>query len=181
MPTPNPPHIPTPPPTPKPKPGPSPGPSPGPAPGPGPGPGPGGRIVISWKDCGTRRNHVKVTNLSWTPQHPVAGDNITITATAVLDEVMTSNIQTLTFAHVFAHKFSGCAGATVDAPEKLASIYFPPEDCPLQEGRQDLLRYVTTSNLWTKGNTTSKLTSVDQNGQPALCMLLTLNHAAAGE
>jgi hypothetical protein len=103
---------------------------------------------VSWKDCGTAKNHVKVTNISWSPKVPEAGDNITITATGVLDEDMPDTTMTLTFANVFHHKFDGCKGATIKAPLNIAVIYFPPIPCPMKKGVVTSVRYVTVSTCF---------------------------------
>jgi hypothetical protein len=84
---------------------------------------------------------------------------------------------TLTFANVFKHSFDGCKGATIQAPLGIATVYFPPAKCPFEKGMIKQLHYVQTEKNMPKGSTTSKLTSVEQNKQPAMCVLLTLDNA----
>ena len=118
----------------------------------------------------------KITNVSF-PADIEPGMNITITAHATLDEAITDTKMTLTMASIFKHSFDGCAGATVKAPLDIATVYFPPMNCPLAAGPATFVRYVSLSKAMPKGDTTSKLQSTDQNGKPGLCCAITLSNA----
>jgi hypothetical protein len=91
-------------------------------------------IDIVWSDCGTAKNHVKITNVTWSPNPAKPGDNITVTGLGTLDEDITDSKLTLTLGDIVKHSFDGCKGATIEAPLNLATIVFPPQACPIQKG-----------------------------------------------
>jgi hypothetical protein len=63
-------------------------------------------ISVSWKDCGSATNHIKITDVSWSPTTINPGDNVTITASGILDEdIVAPYEQTITFASIFKHTF----------------------------------------------------------------------------
>ena len=134
-------------------------------------------IGVTWKDCGTSSNKVKVTNVTWTPKNISPGMTVNITAFASLSEELSDTEVTLTLAAIFKHKFDGCKGAVIEAPLNLAKITFPPMDCPVLQGNnRQFKRYVDISKNMPKGSTTSKLTSTDQDGKPAICCEITLTN-----
>jgi hypothetical protein len=142
-----------------------------------------GAISFSWTDCGTSGTHAKVTKVDVVPANPMPGQQINITSFANINKTTSAVKSDLVFAKLFHNKFDGCAGATIDAPLKLAHIVFPPADCPLavQTGAV-FKRYVTTSSSMPKGSTTSHLESSDQDGESFICVDMTLhNEAYPGE
>lgn len=64
-------------------------------------------IAISWTDCGSAANKVKIDKITWVPANPVAGDTVNITATGTLSEGITSMPEDLVFAGIFHNKFEG--------------------------------------------------------------------------
>merc|ERR1712087_232273 len=126
--------------------------------------------------------HGKVTGLDVQPPNPVAGDNITVTATVSIDKVTTAIKSDLVFAKLFHNKFDGCAGATIKAPLGVATVTIPPPGCPLAvTDTAKFIRYVQTSKSTPKTPTTSHLEGTDQDGEPFICVDMTLTNQADGE
>ena len=134
-------------------------------------------VTVTWEDCGTAANHIKIDDVTF-PSDIEPGMNVTITAHATLDEQITDTTMTMTMASIFKHKFDGCAGATVKAPLNIAIVDFPPMDCPLPAGKGTFVRYVSLSKNMPKGNTTSKLESVDQVRTTCACLARASLHAS---
>merc|ERR1719408_920771 len=103
----------------------------------------GATISFTYENCNDKA-HGKVTGLDVQPPNPVAGDNITVTATVAVDKATTAINSDLVFAKVFHNKFDGCAGATIKAPLGIATVIIPPPGCPVS-GMKDFVRYVATS------------------------------------
>jgi len=138
-------------------------------------------ISFSYTDCGTAGTHGKVTGLDVQPSSPVPGDNITITATVQIDKNTTKIKSDLVFARLFHNKFDGCAGATIKAPLGVATVIIPPPGCPLKAGTTKFVRYVQTRAGMVKGSTTSHLEGTDQDGEPFICVDMTLTNKVEAE
>lgn len=140
-----------------------------------------GGITIGWQDCGTAgKTHGKVSAVKVSPEQPVPGDNVTITATVDIDKNTTAINGDLIFAKIFHNKFDGCAGATIKAPLNIATVTIPPPGCPVT-GTKEFVRYVATSHTMPKGSTTSELTATDQDGESFICVQITLKNDAEEE
>merc|ERR1719197_710830 len=128
-----------------------------------------GKITITWGDCGTASNVVKIESVTWDPANPQPGDNVTITGTGTLKSDITGGTSTLDLV-LKKHTWPSCDGTVVDAPLHEAIIYFPKAGCPLKAGNVTTRRYVWLSPHLIHGKTSSHLTSTDQNGNPAICL-----------
>merc|ERR1740121_3457410 len=138
-------------------------------------------ITFTYKNCNDKA-HGKVTGLDVQPPNPVAGDNITVTATVSIDKATTAIKSDLVFAKLFRKKFDGCAGATIKAPLGIATVIIPPPGCPLAvTDTAKFVRIVQTSKSTPKASTTSHLEGVDQDGEPFICVDMTLTNKAEGK
>eukprot|EP01116_Phalansterium_solitarium_P010246 TRINITY_DN2480_c0_g1_i1.p2 TRINITY_DN2480_c0_g1~~TRINITY_DN2480_c0_g1_i1.p2 ORF type:complete len:169 (-),score=25.03 TRINITY_DN2480_c0_g1_i1:230-700(-) len=128
-------------------------------------------INITWADCGTAANKIKVNTLVWYPVNPKTGDNITIVATGVSLLASTAGQTTESLADGLISKtFDTCQGATIDAMG-FAKIYFPGA-CPMPAGPFNATRYVYLSSYVPTGVFDSSTTSVDSTGAAMLCMAM---------
>merc|ERR1719326_2669865 len=133
-------------------------------------------ITFTYTNC-NEKAHGKVTGLDVQPPNPVAGDNITVTATVAIDKATTAINSDLVFAKLFHNKFDGCKGATINAPLGVATVVIPPPGCPLAVTQNaKFIRYVQTSKSTPKASTTSHLQGVDQDGEPFICVDMTLTN-----
>ena len=91
--------------------------------------------TITWEDCGTSANMAKITGVTWSPQNPQPGDNVTIMASGTLKEEVQKSTATIVLAGGLVKKtWNTCIGTEVDAPFNYAKIYFPAQVCPMPIG-----------------------------------------------
>eukprot|EP01116_Phalansterium_solitarium_P003785 TRINITY_DN14606_c0_g1_i1.p1 TRINITY_DN14606_c0_g1~~TRINITY_DN14606_c0_g1_i1.p1 ORF type:complete len:181 (+),score=37.58 TRINITY_DN14606_c0_g1_i1:67-543(+) len=128
-------------------------------------------LVFSWQDCGTSANHVQVLGMTYFPENPQLGDNVTFVTNFTSNKVYTAGSTTIKAGGGIIDKtFDTCEGAVITAPLNMAKIVFPPAGCPVETGVQNNTHYSWLSKHAPTSPQTATLTSVDQDGQPGFCI-----------
>jgi len=128
------------------------------------------QIIVTWTDCGTTGvNSIKTLNVSVTPDPPVLGVNLTVTAKIFASENITGGNNTLSVEDgFFIQTFPQCTGGMMNVID-LAKIYFP-DWCPTKKGEDVLNLHVFLSKFLPDGSIDTQLSGVDQNGRPTICL-----------
>ncbi|GAM27390.1 hypothetical protein SAMD00019534_105650 [Acytostelium subglobosum LB1] len=119
-----------------------------------------------WSNCGTANDHFQIQKVVITPDPPVKGQSLNVTATGQLNEAVTGGNAHLLIKYGFI--------TIINQNEDICSIPNSPYQCPISAG--DYQRSVIgniPSNV-PSGKYTGNVVFTDQNNQEIACISLDL-------
>eukprot|EP01116_Phalansterium_solitarium_P019050 TRINITY_DN5217_c0_g1_i1.p1 TRINITY_DN5217_c0_g1~~TRINITY_DN5217_c0_g1_i1.p1 ORF type:complete len:190 (-),score=50.62 TRINITY_DN5217_c0_g1_i1:115-684(-) len=123
-----------------------------------------GNVGDIWSNCGSASDHLQIKAVQITPDPPVIGQNLTVAATGVLDEQITSGVVAVNIAWngvpLISQNFSLC------------DIVTSVEKCPLVAGPQSFKVSQLLPAQTPSGSFDGTVSGYDQNGQNVFCIKL---------
>jgi cathepsin B len=118
---------------------------------------------VPYTNCGTGNDHIVIKSVSASPFPPTKGSPITVNATGVLDEGVTSGNYEL--------KVSYLGIPLLDKKGDLCTLD-PSFPCPFKAGPITISKTETIPSVAPSGAYDIQLSATDQNGQQLLCISL---------
>ncbi|KAN0045346.1 hypothetical protein ACTA71_005723 [Dictyostelium dimigraforme] len=114
-----------------------------------------------WSNCGTAADKLQIQNVTLTPEIPVKGDSLTITASGTLSEEVTSGTASITvkfgFITLIDKKYSICSSQD-------------PIPCPIAAGLYEKTITETIPDSAPSGTYTANIVITDQNDSEITCI-----------